>query len=88
MAQESMGAIYDRTQEHLGTTDAMIIRTRRRLIDAAKAHAINGTVPPGVDAPHLYRMRAGGAIVPKGVNGIEATQDVIFARPEALVALV
>jgi len=87
MAQESMGAIYDRTQEHLGTTDAMIIKTRRRLIDAAKAHAANGTVPPGVDAPQLYRMRAGGAVVPKGVDGIEATKDVIFARPEALVAL-
>ena len=30
---ESMGPIYDRTQEHLGTTDAMVIRVRRRLID-------------------------------------------------------
>jgi hypothetical protein len=28
---ESMGAIYDRTREHLGTTDALIIRTRRKL---------------------------------------------------------
>jgi len=27
---ESMGPIYDRTQEHLGTSDAMVIRTRRR----------------------------------------------------------
>ena len=29
----SMGAIYDRSQEHLGTSDAMIIRSRRRLIE-------------------------------------------------------
>ena len=28
---ESMGPIYDRTQEHLGTSDAMVIRTRRRV---------------------------------------------------------
>ena len=32
-------------------------------------------------------MRSGGALLPKGVNGLEATKDVIFARPEALVAL-
>ena len=34
---ESMGPIYDRTQEHLGTSDAMVIRTRRRVINAARA---------------------------------------------------
>src|SRR6202022_4242324 len=34
---ETMGPIYDRTQEHLGTTDAMVILVRRRLIDAARA---------------------------------------------------
>ena len=32
-----MGAIYDRTQEHLGSSDQMVIRTRKRLIDAARA---------------------------------------------------
>ena len=34
---ESMGTIYDRSHEHLGTSDAMVIRTRRRVINAAKA---------------------------------------------------
>jgi hypothetical protein len=29
---ESMGTIYDRTQEHLGSSDAMVIRVRRRLM--------------------------------------------------------
>ena len=38
MAQETMGEIYDRTQEHLGTSDNMVIRTRRRLINSAKAY--------------------------------------------------
>jgi phthalate 4,5-dioxygenase oxygenase subunit len=33
--QESMGEIYDRTREHLGTSDAPLIRMRRRLLDAA-----------------------------------------------------
>jgi len=30
----SMGAIYNRSREHLGTTDQLIIRTRRRIINA------------------------------------------------------
>ena len=36
---ETMGPIYDRTQEHLGTTDAMVIFVRRRLIEAAPGAA-------------------------------------------------
>ncbi len=82
--QESMGPIYDRTAEHLATTDSMIIRSRRRLIDAAMALRDSGTVPPGVDQPALYRMRSGGAILPKGVNGLEVLRDVIHGRSETL----
>jgi nitrite reductase/ring-hydroxylating ferredoxin subunit len=78
--QESMGGIYDRTLEHLATTDAMIIRTRRKLINAAKALRDNGTVPPGVDKPHLYRMYSGGAIVPRGVSAIDYCRDLLFGR--------
>ena len=74
--QESMGGVYDRTMEHLGTTDAMIIQTRRRLIAAAKALREHGTVPPGVDEPTLYRLRSGGALLPKGVNGLEILRPV------------
>ena len=39
MAQETMGTIYDRTQEHLGTSDAMIIRTRRKLLDCVRGRS-------------------------------------------------
>ena len=35
----SMGKIYDRSLEHLGTTDAMVIRVRRRLIAGGEARA-------------------------------------------------
>jgi phthalate 4,5-dioxygenase len=45
---ESMGTIYDRSHEHLGTSDRAIIRMRRQLIDAAKALA-NGIEPPTAD---------------------------------------
>src|SRR5262249_9768415 len=62
---ESMGTIYDRTQEHLGTSDAMIIRTRRRLIEAARALRDHGTVPPGAVDPAVYRVRSGGFVLPR-----------------------
>ena len=46
---ESMGAIMDRTREHLGTSDKAIIRMRRMLIDAAR-NLEKGVDPPGTDA--------------------------------------
>ena len=52
---ESMGAIYDRTQEHLGTSDLMVIRMRRLLLKAAHELREHGTPPPGVDDPEVYR---------------------------------
>jgi hypothetical protein len=73
---ESMGTIYERTQEHLGTTDAMVIRTRRRLINAAKALAREGTIPPGVDDPSVYHYRSGGVILPRSADWLEATKDL------------
>ncbi|MBV9132633.1 MAG: hypothetical protein JO318_08030 [Chloroflexi bacterium] len=61
----SQGAIVDRSNEALGSTDAMIIRVRRRLLNAARELRENGTIPPGVDKPELYRQRSGWALVPK-----------------------
>jgi hypothetical protein len=50
---ESMGEIYLRTQEHLGQTDAAVIRMRRMLLKAAKDLA-NGIEPPAVDPSLPY----------------------------------
>ena len=78
---ESMGPIYDRTQENLGTSDAMIVRTRRRLIRSAVAHR-EGTTPPGVDNPELYRQRSGGIILPRDADWIESTEELRKAFTE------
>jgi phenylpropionate dioxygenase-like ring-hydroxylating dioxygenase large terminal subunit len=72
----SMGPIYDRSHEHLGTTDALIIRTRRRVIAAAKALRDHGIVPPGVDDPNIYAQRSGGVILSRNVDWWEGTQDL------------
>jgi phthalate 4,5-dioxygenase oxygenase subunit len=54
MVTESMGSIYDRTQEHLGSTDKAISRMRHILISAAKGLA-EGKEPPAVAAGLDYR---------------------------------
>jgi phthalate 4,5-dioxygenase oxygenase subunit len=73
---ESMGTLMDRTNEHLGTADVMIIRTRQRLIKAAAALREDGIAPPGVDDPEVYRVRSGSAFLPKDANWLEATSEL------------
>ena len=70
MVTESMGAIFDRTNERLGTTDVPIIRMRRILIDAAKGLA-QGQQPPalaGVEGHDLRDIRAVEKILEPGEN--------------------
>jgi phthalate 4,5-dioxygenase oxygenase subunit len=54
MVTESMGPIYDRTQERLGTSDKAIIRMRRLLITAAK-QVQEGGQAPATSSDHDYR---------------------------------
>jgi phthalate 4,5-dioxygenase oxygenase subunit len=61
---ETMGPIYDRSHEHLGTTDQFIITARRRMLRAARALE-QGITPPGVDNPEVYRQRSGEMILPR-----------------------
>ena len=68
-----MGPIYERTHAHLGTTDSMIIRARRRWIAAAKALRDHGVVPETVDNPQLYRQRSGECILPRNVDWWEGS---------------
>ncbi|MFN9765172.1 MAG: aromatic ring-hydroxylating dioxygenase subunit alpha, partial [Pseudomonadota bacterium] len=49
-AVESMGAIQDRTREHLGTSDKVIIANRRMLLQAIETVRNGGAPPLAVDA--------------------------------------
>ena len=71
MITESMGAVSDRARERLGTSDQMIIQTRRRLLDAAKALRDDGRVPPGAEEPNVYtRVRGGEMVLPNGADWV------------------
>ncbi len=73
---ESMGAIYNRAREHLGLSDAMIIRTRRRLLRAVLALQDEGTEPPLVHEPEKYLTRSGGILLPEDADWLEATHEL------------
>jgi phthalate 4,5-dioxygenase len=72
----SMGGIYDRSKEHLASSDSMVIRARRRLLNVVRAFADTAMTPPGVDEPEEYRVRSGSVFLPKGVDWFEATREL------------
>jgi hypothetical protein len=73
---ESMGPLLDRSAEHLGTSDVMVIRVRRRLMAAALALRDSGEIPPGAESPSVYHARSGSVFLPKGADWIAATEDL------------
>jgi phthalate 4,5-dioxygenase len=73
---ESMGAIVDRTLEHLAPSDRMIGLTRRRLLHAVRALQVEGTSPPGAQTPECYRDARGGSLIaPEGPGWMEVYQN-------------
>jgi phthalate 4,5-dioxygenase len=79
--QEGMGPIYDRSKEHLGTTDLGIIRTRQRWLDAARVLRDHGETPPGALDPSAYRVRAAAMLLPEGADWVESAGDNLKVIP-------
>jgi phenylpropionate dioxygenase-like ring-hydroxylating dioxygenase large terminal subunit len=59
---EGMGAVVDRTIEHLGSSDTAIIGMRRQLLAGAKS-LLRGVEPLAPAHPELYRVRGWTAIM-------------------------
>jgi hypothetical protein len=68
--QETMGKIYDRTRERLGTTDLAIITARRILLEALKTMEI-GNDPRGL-APTYYDLRSIEKVLPADAPWFES----------------
>jgi phthalate 4,5-dioxygenase len=64
-AVESMGGIQDRTREHLGTSDKVIMANRRVLLKAIESVQAGGPAPGVADAALAARMKG-----PDTVDGI------------------
>jgi len=78
--QESMGTIYDRSSEHLGSSDAGIIRVRRRLMQAATALRDQGLTPPALSQAASYRTRSASIVLPHDVSWIDGSAEFRQAR--------
>jgi phthalate 4,5-dioxygenase len=74
---EGMGAIMDRTQEHLVSSDATLVQMRRLLLSAAKNLRDSGTQPPGISVvPPI--MAASTVFQPKTLGWEQLSKD--YAR--------
>ena len=73
--QESMGAIQDRTQEKLLSTDKGIVMARRMLEEAARALE-KGQEPPALQAA-TQSVRAAGVLLSVGQNPVVWAKDKI-----------
>lgn len=76
---ESMGSIVDHTFENLASSDLMINRTRRRIMQAARAAAA-GLTGPGVENPETFRGARGGDFVgPSTIGWMQSYADELRA---------
>jgi len=82
----SMGAIMDRTKEHLGTADAAVIRARRLFINWALTLRDTGVAPAPVSDPSLFNVRSTSAVLPGGTDWRDALADWHHARTTAVPA--
>ncbi len=72
--EDGIEPIYDRSKEHLGTTDAMVIAVRRMLIRAAATLQSEGAAPKNVQNVELDRVRSASVILPPGEDWVKTTE--------------
>jgi phenylpropionate dioxygenase-like ring-hydroxylating dioxygenase large terminal subunit len=71
--QESMGAVFDRTKEHLGTSDSAIIHLRSMYLQGAR-EILEGGEPFVPNKPEAFRVRSVSALLTRQVpfeSGLE-----------------
>ena len=74
-----MGEVFDRTSEHLGSSDLAVISMRRRLLDAVQALAEHGEVPYEARNPDGYRVRSAALVLPRDVEWNEGAAEALVA---------
>jgi hypothetical protein len=86
MTNERGEATYDRTKEHLGSSDAMIVTVRRQLLNAATKLRDEGKVPANVDNVELDRVRAGTLRYPSGADWKKRSEEARRVDPAKAAA--
>jgi phthalate 4,5-dioxygenase oxygenase subunit len=86
MCNERGEAIYDRTQEHLTSSDAMIIAVRKQLLDAVKNLRDTSEVPANVDDVGLDKVRPATLRLPIDADwksASELARRAVAGKPSA-----
>ena len=73
--EDGIEPIYDRSKEHLGSTDSMVIYVRRAVLRASKALRDEGKVPANVDDVSLDRVRSASILLKENDDWIAETED-------------
>jgi len=77
--QSGVAPIYDRSKEHLGTSDTGIARVRRMLLDSIR-RLTQGQPAPAVDSPESFMVRAVSITIPSGGDWTEYGRDLMKAQ--------
>jgi phthalate 4,5-dioxygenase len=80
--QESMGPVADRTIEHLGVSDTIIIKLRRLLLTTLRDFEAGANLP-GLD-PASHRVRSARFTVPKERSFAAAAEEYVRIAAPAL----
>ena len=86
MCNDEGEPIYDRTQEHLTSSDAMIIAVRKQLLDAVTNLRDDGKAPPNVDNVELDKVRPATLRLPIDADwkiASEAARQAVLGKPSA-----
>ncbi|HLG73911.1 MAG TPA: Rieske 2Fe-2S domain-containing protein [Chloroflexota bacterium] len=78
--QECAGPIYDRTTEHLGTSDVPLIAMRKCLLDAVRGGELLGLDPASQHA------KCGSVVVPKGTPFLDAADHAGYVKREEVAS--
>lgn len=78
--QSGVSPIFDRTKEHLGTSDSGIARTRRTLLEAVRRLRDENTPPPSASQPASFMRRAISITLPAGADWQLAGAEHMQAR--------
>jgi hypothetical protein len=74
-----MGEIFDRTGEHLGSSDLAVIAMRRRMLEAVTDLAERGEVPYEARNADNYRVRSAALVLPRDVAWNDGAADALLA---------
>ena len=77
--QVTMGPIYDRTKEHLGSADTAIIMMRRLLMRLARELEA-GVEPFAAQHGEILTVRSAGFLAPAGSSFVEMSEPLVRQR--------